>query len=152
MSEEVVEYEPSEPFPGVVGETVRDSSPAWPVPKRASSDAPNVLFYVLDDIGYGHIEPFGGLIEVPAIQRMADRGLRYSNMHTTALCSPSRSCVLTGRNHHSNSLGSIDDDGDAGYLDAGEVEEVFLLAERPQSKCRLVDVFVPRIDDSLLGK
>jgi len=103
----VVTYEPSEDFPGVVGETVEESSPAWPVPKRAPEGSPNVLFYVLDDIGFGQLEPFGGLIEVPAIDRIANRGLLYSNFHTTALCSPSRACILTGRNHHSVGVGSI---------------------------------------------
>jgi len=125
---EIAEYTPGDEFPGKIGETVEDSSPAWPVPKRAPGDAPNVLFYVLDDIGYGQLEPFGGLIEAPAIQRMADRGLLYSNMHTTALCSPSRSCIMTGRNHHSNALGSISEwsTGYPGYNSRIPFENGFL--------------------------
>jgi arylsulfatase A-like enzyme len=100
-------YRPGEEFPGKIGNTVEESSPAWPVPKRAPKGSSNVLFYVLDDVGYGQLTPFGGLVEAPTLQRLADNGLRYTNMHTTALCSPSRSCIITGRNHHSNGMGSI---------------------------------------------
>ena len=88
--------------PGTVGRTVEESSPAWPAPARARDGAPNVLFFVLDDVGYGQLSSFGGLVETPNIDRLAAQGLRYANMHTTALCSPTRSCVLTGRNHHSS--------------------------------------------------
>jgi arylsulfatase len=101
------EYKPGDPFPGKIGKTVEDSSQAWPVPKRAEPGAPNVLFYVLDDIGYGQLKPFGGLIEAPSIERLAQNGLMYTNMHTTALCSPTRTCIMTGRNHHSNAMGTI---------------------------------------------
>jgi arylsulfatase len=66
-----------------------------------------VLFFILDDVGYGQLSVFGGLVETPNIDRVADMGVRYANMHTTALCSPTRSCVLTGRNHHSNGVASI---------------------------------------------
>jgi arylsulfatase len=66
-----------------------------------------VLFFVLDDVGYGQLSCFGGLVETPVIDSLADSGLRYTNMHTTALCSPSRGCILTGRNHHSLGLASI---------------------------------------------
>jgi arylsulfatase A-like enzyme len=96
----VVEYQPGTPFTGVVGRTAGESSPAWPAPLRAREGAPNVLFFVLDDVGYGQLSSFGGLVETPSIDRVADSGLRYANMHTTALCSPTRSCILTGRNHH----------------------------------------------------
>ena len=66
--------------------------------------APNVLYIVLDDVGFSAMEPFGGLIETPNIKRIADRGLTYTNFHTTALCSPTRSCLLTGRNHTTNGM------------------------------------------------
>jgi arylsulfatase A-like enzyme len=66
-----------------------------------------VLFFVLDDVGYGQLGCFGGLVETPNIDRVAASGLRYANMHTTALCSPTRSCILTGRNHHSNEVACI---------------------------------------------
>jgi arylsulfatase A-like enzyme len=97
------------PFKGVVNVDVRDSVPDWdpykqPVPP---DDAPNVLFIVLDDVGFSAMEPFGGLIETPNINRIADSGLTYTNFHTTALCSPTRSCLMTGRNHTTNGMATI---------------------------------------------
>jgi arylsulfatase A-like enzyme len=103
----IEEYRPGTPFPGVVGRTIEESRPAWPAPTRAREGAPNVLFFVLDDVGYGQLSSFGGLVETPNIDRVAAQGLRYANMHTTALCSPTRSCILTGRNHHSNGVACI---------------------------------------------
>ncbi len=103
----VVEYPHGSRFPGRIGLTTADSSPAWPQPIRAREGAPNVLFFVLDDVGYGQLSMFGGLVETPNIDRIAATGVRFSNMHTTALCSPTRSCILTGRNHHSNGVASI---------------------------------------------
>ena len=101
------EYQPGTAFPGKIGRTVEESTPAWPAPTRAPDGAPNVLFFVLDDVGYGQLSSFGGLVETPNIDRVAAQGLRYANMHTTALCSPTRSCILTGRNHHSNGVACI---------------------------------------------
>ena len=103
----VVEYPQGTLFPGKIGRSAEESSPAWPQPVRAKQGAPNVLFFILDDVGYGQLSCFGGLVETPNIDRVAAMGLRYANMHTTALCSPTRSCVLTGRNHHSNGVASI---------------------------------------------
>jgi arylsulfatase A-like enzyme len=103
----ITEYEDGQAFPGVVGRTVEESESAWPAPRRASDGAPNVLLWVIDDVGYGQLSSFGGLVETPNIDRVAASGLRYANMHTTALCSPSRSCFLTGRNHHSNGVACI---------------------------------------------
>jgi arylsulfatase len=103
----IVEYEQGSRFPGTIGRTVAESSTAWPSPQRAPEGAPNVLFVVLDDVGYGQLSCFGGLVETPNIDRIAALGLRYANMHTTALCSPTRSCILTGRNHHSNGVAAI---------------------------------------------
>lgn len=103
----VVEYEHGAAFPGKIGLTADTSDPAWPAPIRAREGAPNILFFVLDDVGYGQLSTFGGRVDVPNIDRVADRGLRYSNMHTTALCSPTRACILTGRNHHSSGVASI---------------------------------------------
>jgi arylsulfatase len=65
------------------------------------------LFWVIDDVGYGQMSPFGGLVNMPNLERLAQQGLRYTNMHTTALCSPTRACILTGRNHHSNGVACI---------------------------------------------
>ena len=101
------EYDPATAFPGVIGRTIEESTPAWPRPIRAKTDAPNVLFIVLDDTGYGQLGCYGSPIRTPNLDRLAANGLRYSNMHTTALCSPSRSCMLTGRNHHSNAMAGI---------------------------------------------
>ena len=103
----VVEYEPGRHFPGVVGRTADESSPAWPVPKRAPKGTPNVLFIVLDDTGFGQLGCFGSPIDTPNLDALAANGLRYNNMHTTALCSPSRSCIVTGRNHHSNDMACV---------------------------------------------
>ncbi len=101
------EYEPGSPFPGVVGKTLDESSPAWPAPNRAVEGAPNVIVFVLDDVGFGQLAPFGGLVETPTLDRLSQSGLRYSNMQTTALCSPSRGSLLTGRNHHALGLSAI---------------------------------------------
>jgi arylsulfatase len=68
---------------------------------------PNVLYIVLDDVGYSAMEPFGGMIETPNINRIAEQGLTFTNFHTTALCSPTRSCLLTGRNHTTNGMACI---------------------------------------------
>ncbi len=103
----IVEYESGTAFPGVIGRTADESSPAWPAPVRAADGAPNVLMIVLDDTGFGHLGCYGSPIATPNLDRIAGDGLRLNNMHTTALCSPSRSCIVTGRNHHSNGMACI---------------------------------------------
>ena len=108
------EYAPGSPFSGTIGRTVEQSSPAWPKPVRAKPGLPNVLLIVLDDTGYGHLGCYGSPIRTPNLDRLAANGLRYNNMHTTALCSPSRSCIMTGRNHHSNAMACITE-GATGY-------------------------------------
>ena len=99
----------AKPFKGVVNVDISRSTPDWaPYAQPVARDgAPNILYIVLDDVGFSAMEPFGGLIRTPNINRIAERGLVYSNFHTTALCSPTRSCLLTGRNHTTNSMGSI---------------------------------------------
>jgi arylsulfatase len=67
--------------------------------------APNVIWILLDDVGYGAISSFGGLIKTPNINALAEQGLRYTNFHTTAISSPTRAALLTGRNHHNVSMG-----------------------------------------------
>ncbi|WP_313695282.1 arylsulfatase [Halorarum halobium] len=94
-------------FHGRIGRTYDESEPWWPEETRAPQDAPNVLMIVLDDVGFGQLGCYGGLIDTPNVDRLAEDGLRYNNFHTTALCSPSRSCLLTGRNHHSNAMAGI---------------------------------------------
>jgi arylsulfatase A-like enzyme len=110
----IKEYTPGTTFPGVIGRTAEVSQPAWPKPNRAKDGAPNVLFIVLDDTGFGHLGCYGSPIATPNIDALAANGLLYSNMHTTALCSPSRSCIITGRNHHSNHLACLTN-GSTGY-------------------------------------
>jgi arylsulfatase len=94
-------------FNGRIGRTWKESEPSFPVPVKAPPGAPNILYVVLDDVGYGWADTFGGLVETPNITRLAQNGLKYTNFHTTALCSPTRSCLLTGRNHHSNGMANI---------------------------------------------
>ena len=91
----------TKPFKGVINVDVRDSIPDWTpyLQPKAPKGAPNVLYIVLDDVGFSAMEPFGGLIETPNINRIASQGLTYTNFHTTALCSPTRACLITGRNH-----------------------------------------------------
>jgi arylsulfatase A-like enzyme len=101
------EYKPGTAFNGVIGRTFDVSQPAWPRPLRAKEGAPNVLFIILDDTGFGQLGCYGSPIATPHLDGLAKNGLCYNNMHTTALCSPTRSCVLTGRNHHSNAMSSI---------------------------------------------
>ena len=104
------------PFKGVVNVDIRDSVPDWEpfLQPKAPEGAPNVLMIVWDDVGYGAMDVFGGPIETPTMRRIADSGLRYSNFHTTALCSPTRSSLLTGRNATSNNMACITE-GSAGF-------------------------------------
>lgn len=99
----------NEPFKGTVNVDVRDSVPDWGpfTPRRAPEGAPNVVMIVLDDVGYSAMRCYGGPIETPNIDRIADAGVRFTQWHTTALCSPTRSCLLTGRNHTRNSMACI---------------------------------------------
>ncbi len=96
-------------FKGKVEIDIRDSTPDWGpfLQPQAPEGAPNVLWIIWDDVGYGAMDVFGGPIETPTMRRIADLGLRYSNFHTTALCSPTRSCFLTGRNATSNNMACI---------------------------------------------
>ena len=94
-------------FHGRIGRTYDESEPWWPDQARAPEDAPNVLLITLDDVGFGHWGCYGGIADTPNIDRLAENGLQYNNFHTTAICSPTRSCLMTGRNHHSNGMASI---------------------------------------------
>jgi arylsulfatase A-like enzyme len=95
------------PQRGSIGRTYKESKPAWELPPQAPKDAPNVIYLVLDDIGYAQLGCYGSEIQTPNLDRIAAGGLRYTNFHTTSLCSPSRACLLTGHNHHTNHLGVI---------------------------------------------
>jgi arylsulfatase A-like enzyme len=96
-------------FRGTINLDVRDSKSDWDafLATRAPKDAPNVLVILFDDTGLAAWSPFGGRINMPTLQRLADNGLMYSQWHTTALCSPTRSTFLNGRNHHQNGFASI---------------------------------------------
>jgi arylsulfatase len=131
--EDLTYYTPGTTFPGVIGRTFDRSTPAWPRPNRANEDAPNVLFIVLDDTGFGQLGCYGGPVATPNIDALASDGLLYTNMHTTALCSPTRSCILTGRNHHSNHMSCITEGsegfpGSDGYMpfENGTLAEILL--------------------------
>lgn len=89
-----------EPFEGVIGKTVSESTPWWPTPVHPGPGAPNILVILIDDMGFSHFSCFGSDLVTPAIDALASEGLRYSNFHVTPLCSPTRAALLTGRNHH----------------------------------------------------
>ena len=96
-------------FKGKIALDIRDSEPDWEpfLPPKAPKGAPNVLLLAWDDVGYGTMDVFGGPVEAPNMRRIADMGVRYSNFHTTALCSPTRASLLTGRNATSNGMATI---------------------------------------------
>jgi len=98
---------PQPPFKGKIGKTYKDSVPDFPKPIKAPKVAPNVLLIMLDDVGFGQAGTFGGPIPTPTLDRLAQNGLRFNQFHTTALCSPTRAALLTGRNHHSVGVGNI---------------------------------------------
>ncbi|WP_150293153.1 arylsulfatase [Sphingobium estronivorans] len=91
---------PVQPFAGKIGQTYADSTPAFPKPVVAPAGAPNVLLIMTDDVGFGSASTFGGPVPTPNLDRLAARGLVYNRFHTTAMCSPTRAALLTGRNHH----------------------------------------------------
>ena len=98
---------PDPAFKGKIGETYRDSTPDYPRPVTAPKGAPNVLLVLLDDVGFGMCSTFGGPVPTPHLDKLAKNGLIYNQFHTTALCSPTRAALLTGRNHHSCGTGVI---------------------------------------------
>src|SRR6266568_4228211 len=98
------------PEPQYPHSTVFDARNATPPPRfevKAPANAPNVLIVLIDDMGFGQSSAFGGPIHMPTVERLANAGLRYNEFHTTALCSPTRTALLSGRNHHMNNYGSI---------------------------------------------
>jgi arylsulfatase len=119
-------------FSGQVGRTFLESDPAqFPQPVKAPKGAPNILLILIDDAGFGQFSTFGGGVPSPTMDKMAAEGIRYNRFHTTALCSPTRAALLTGRNHHSVSSGVIQEaatgyDGYTGIIprSAGTIAEV----------------------------
>lgn len=98
---------PPPKFGGVIGDTAQKSKPYWPPRVTPAKGAPNILLIMTDDSGYGVPSTFGGVIPTPALDRIANEGLRYTNFNSTALCSPTRAALITGRNHHSVGFGVI---------------------------------------------
>ncbi|RXV64578.1 arylsulfatase [Burkholderia stabilis] len=98
---------PAAAFKGKVGITYQSSTPDFPAAVKAPAGAPNVLLILLDDVGFGAVSAFGGLVDTPELDKLAERGLRYNRFHVTALCSPTRAALLTGRNHHAVGNGII---------------------------------------------
>jgi len=94
-------------FAGNIGRTVAESSPWWPAPTSPKADAPNILVIVLDDVGFAQLGCYGSDIETPNIDALAQGGVLHTGFHVTPLCSPTRACLLTGRNHHSVGMGMI---------------------------------------------
>jgi len=96
-------------FHGRIGRDWRDSEPWWPPETTPPDGAPNVVLVVLDDVGFAQLGCYGSPIATPVIDGLAASGVRLANFHTTALCSPSRACLLTGRNHHRSGMGRVAD-------------------------------------------
>ncbi|MBM3523822.1 MAG: arylsulfatase, partial [Alphaproteobacteria bacterium] len=121
-------YPEGTPFTGRIGRTASTSEPAWPVAKKARPGAPNIVVMLLDDVGFAQLGCFGSDIATPSFDKLAANGLRYRDFHTTAICSPTRACLLTGRNHHSNGVGIIQEmaTGYPGYNGAVPRENGFL--------------------------
>jgi Sulfatase len=113
-------YLPSPPaqFGGVINLNA-DQSKQWWAPRIVPPNgAPNILLILTDDVGFGAPSTFGGVIPTPTLDRIANNGLRYTNFHTTSLCSPTRAALITGRNHHSAGFGVISEQatGFPGYI------------------------------------
>jgi arylsulfatase A-like enzyme len=105
---------PQQPFAGAIGRTPADSKPDFPKQVTAPQGAPNIILIMTDDVGFGASSTFGGPIPTPTFDQLAQQGLRYNQFHTTALCSPTRAALLTGRNHHTAATGVIMEQG-TGY-------------------------------------
>src|SRR6266404_8194061 len=98
---------PDPSFGGVIKEKASESKAWWPPRVVPPKDAPNVLLIMTDDQGFGAPSTFGGVVPTPAMDRIAAQGLRYTNFHSAALCSPTRAAIITGRNHHSVGNGVV---------------------------------------------
>ncbi len=98
---------PPAPFGGTIGLRSSESTPSFPRAVTPPDGAPNVVLILLDDVGFGAASTFGGPIDTPTLARLSDTGLRYDRFHTTAVCSPTRAALLTGRNHHTAHTGAV---------------------------------------------
>jgi Sulfatase len=97
----------SKPFEGKIDENYKTSTSDFPQPTTPPKGAPNVLLVLIDDLGFAGTQTFGGLVPTPNFEAVASQGLIYNALHNTALCSPTRAALLTGRNHHQVGMGSI---------------------------------------------
>jgi arylsulfatase len=127
------QHEPLQPFRGQIGRTLDESTQWYSEKKKAPSGAPNVIWILLDDVGFGASSAFGGLIETPHFEALSNDGLRFTNFHTTGISSPTRAALLTGRNHHRVGMGhhaelNIGAPGYTGEIpfEAGTIAEIFL--------------------------
>jgi len=98
---------PDPNYKGVIGKTLAESKEYWPEPVTPPKGSPNVVWIILDDVGFGASSAFGGLIDTPVLENLANNGLRYTNFHTTAICAPTRSALLTGSNSHKVHVGGF---------------------------------------------
>lgn len=98
---------PPAPFGGVITETFEGSTQDYPQPVTPPEGAPNVVVIIIDDLGFGQPGTFGGPVPTPTLDALAEEGLRFTRFHTTAICSPTRAALLTGRNHHQSGFGTI---------------------------------------------
>ncbi len=126
------QHSPLKPFQGKIGETLAETQQSWPDRVKAPQGSPNVVWILLDDVGFGATSAFGGLIETPNFEKLANNGICYSNFHTTGICSPTRAALLTGRNSHSVAMGHHAElgIGTPGYngdipFEAGTIAEIF---------------------------
>ena len=111
VSSEEVLPRSGQPFKGRIGRTAAESTSDFPKPIEAPEGSPNVLLIMTDDVGFGAASTFGGPVPTPNFEKLATSGLRFNNMHTTALCSPTRAALITGRNHHTCASGVITEMG-----------------------------------------
>ena len=93
---------PPQPFNGKIDRNAAQSTPYWPMRVVPPQGAPNILLIMTDDTGFGVTSTFGGVVPTPTLDRIAANGLRFTNFNSTALCSPTRAAIITGRNHHSS--------------------------------------------------
>src|ERR1051325_4165094 len=101
----LAQHDPRVPFQGKVGKTTEETQQWYPDKLTAPTNAPNVSWILIDDAGYAATSAFGGLIETPNLNALANNGLRYTNFHNVGVCSPTRAALLTGRNSHSVGFG-----------------------------------------------
>lgn len=109
------QYDPTQPSQAVIGKTLKDTKQWWQERKQAKAGAPNVVWILIDDAGYGSTSAFGGLVPTPNLEYLANNGLRYTNFHTTAISSPTRAALLTGRNSHSVHFGLFATSANSGF-------------------------------------